>query len=323
MYWIAFLVPFIIVVAGLVLALTKRRSGVAVTVGADLLGAAALGRRRSSRRLRLALLLVPTVGGIIAAVIIASYQEDNGTDWLIGRTSFLIIAPTLITIVTVLVMAFVPRFAETIPRRTAELAVRTPFRYVSPAELVALIVAVVLLAASTLVFGILAAPNGDHLFYFYGHGYAGGGGIFPGFIYGVPVLLSLVMLIAAVGFSFRRIARAPRPTDEGLREADTAVRTVTTAGITAMASFAVTLTFAILILMASVAFWDVASGNQVDWYGNAVPANSTAQVLSVLSHFGVGLGIGAIIVAIYFLVHAISSAAGVAYRVSTRELVKA
>jgi hypothetical protein len=323
MYWIAFLVPLVIVVAGLVLSLARRSSGLAVTVGADLRDTAALGRRSSSRRLRLALLVIPTVGGVVAAAIIASYQEDNGTDWLLGRTSFLIIAPILITIVTVLVMAFFPRFTETNPRRTADLAVRSALSYVSRAALVTLIVAGVLLAASTLVFGFLALPNGDHLFYFYGHYYAGGGGMFPGFTYGLPVLVSLVLLIAAVGLSLRRIARAPRPTDDGLRDADTAVRTVTTASITAMASFAVALTFAIVVLIASISFWDVASGNQVDRYGNAVPVNSTAQVISVLSHFGVGLGIGVIIVAIYFLVHAVSSATGVAYRVSTGELVDA
>jgi hypothetical protein len=322
MYWIVVLVPFIIVVAGLVLALTKRRSGVAVTVGADLRGAADLGRQRSSRRLRLALLLIPTVGGVIAAAIIASYQDDTGTDWLLDRTSFLIITPILVTILTVLVMAFVPRFAERTSRRTAELALRSPLTYSSRPELRTLIVAGLLLAISTLVSGFLALPNGDMLFYFYGHYYAGGGGMFPGFTYGVPVLVSLVLLVAAVWLSLRRIARSPRPTDPGLREADAAVRTVTSAAVTAMASFAVALTLAIVVLMASIAFLDVADVHR-DLYGNTVPVNSTAQLLSVLSHFGVGLGIGVIVLAIYFLVHAISSAAGAAYRVSTRELVDA
>jgi len=323
MYWIALLVPFIIVVAGLILTLTKRRSSVAVTVGADLRGAADLGRRRSTRRLRLALLLIPTLGGVIAAAIIASYRDDTGTDWLLGRTSFLIITPILVTIVTVLVMAFVPRFAETVSRRTAELAVRLPSTYTQHPALATLIIAGVLLAASTLVFGVLALPNGDSLFYFYGHHYAGGGGMFPGFTYGVPVLVSLGLLVAAVWLSLWRIARGPRPTDNGLREADAAVRTVTAAAVIAMASFAVALTLAIVVLMASIAFWDVADGGQFDLHGNVVPVNSTAQMLSVLSRCGVGFGIGVIVVANYFLVHAISSAAGAAYRVSTQELVDA
>ncbi len=146
--------------------------------------------------------------------------------------------------------------------------------------------------------------------------------MFPGFTYGVPILVSLLLLVAAVWLSLWRIARSPRPTDEGLREADSAVRTVTTAAVMAMASFAVALTLAVVVLMASIAFVDVADVH-LDLYGNAVPVNSTAQMLSVLSHVGVGLGVGVLVVAIYFLVHAISSAAGAAYSVSTRELVDA
>ena len=97
---------------------------------------------------------------------------------------------------------------------------------------------------------------------------------------------------------------------------------MTTAAVIVMASFAVAFTIAIVDLMASIAFMDVADIHR-DLYGNAVRVNSTAQVLSALSHFGVGLGIGVIVIAIYFLVHAISSAAGAAYRVSTGELLDA
>ncbi len=323
MYWIAVVVPLIMVVAGLVLAVATRRSGAPVAVGANVRGVAELGRRRSSTRLRLALLLIPTIGGVVTSGVIASYKDDTGNDWLLGRTSFLMITPILITIVTVLVMTFVPRFAETTSRRAAELVVRSPLTYSSRPALATLIGGGILLVVSTVVFGILAWPNGDRLFYFYGHDYAGGGGMFPGFTYGVPVLVSLALLVTTVWLSLWQIARAPRPTDEGLREADAAVRIVTTTAVTAMASFAVALSFAIFVLMASIAFWDIANGGQVDQYGKAVPVNSTAQVLSVLSHVGVGLGAGALVVAIYFLVHAISSASGAAYRVSTREVVEA
>jgi hypothetical protein len=245
-------------------------------------------------------------------------------DGPLGRTSFLMITPLLVTIITVLVLTFVPKYAETTSRRSAEVVPRSPLTFSSRAALTTLLVMAILLAAATIVFGFLAWPHGESLFYFYGDNHAGGGGgEFPGFGFGVPVLVSLALLAAAVWLSLSRIARAPRPTDEGLREADAAVRTVTTATVTAMASFAVALSLGIVVLMASIAFWDVAGGSQVDISGNPIPVDSTAQVLSVLSHAGAGLGIGFLIVAIYFLVRAVSSASGSAYRVETPELVNA
>jgi hypothetical protein len=323
MYWIAFLIPFIMVIAGLILSVAQRRSVAVVTVGAAVRGAAQLGRRRSSKRLRLSLLLIPTGGGVIAAAIVAGYGQADGVDGPLGRTSFLMITPLLVTIITVVVLTFVPKYAETTSRRSAEVVPRSPLTFSSRAPLMTLLVMVVLLAAATIIFGFLAWPHGESLFYFYGDSHAGGGGEFPGFGFGVPVLVSLALLAAAVWMSLSRIARAPRPTNEGLREADAAVRTVTTATVTAMASFAVALSLGIVVLMASIAFWDVAGGNHVDISGNPVPVNSTAQVLSLLSHAGVGLGVGFLIVATYFLVHAVFSASGSAYRVETPELVNA
>ncbi len=323
MYWIAFLVPFIMVVAGLMFSITRRHSGAGIAIGADVRGAAELGRRRSSNRLRLSLLLIPTVGGVFAAVIIASYQDAHGVDGPLGRTSFLLITPLLVTVVTVVVLAFVPKYAEHTARRTADLVPRSPTTFSSRGPLMALLVTGILLAVVTIVFGLLAWPNGESLFYFYGDHYAGGGGEFPGFGFGVPVLVSLVLLAFAVWLALSRVARAPRPTDDGLREVDTAVRTVTTATITAMASFAVTLSLGLVVLMASISFWAVGDGGSVDAAGNPVPVNFAAQLLSVLSHAGVGLGVGCLIVAVYFLVHAVSSAMGRAYKVVTLELVSA
>jgi hypothetical protein len=322
MYWIALFVPFVMVVAGLIFSVTRRRSVTAVAVAADVRGAAELGRRRSSNRLRLGLLVIPMVGGVIAAAIIALYQDADGVDGPLGRTSFLLIAPLLVTIVTVLVLAFVPKDAETAARRAADLAPRSPWTFASGAALTTLLVMAIVLAAATTVFGLLAWPNGESLFYFYGGYFAGGGGPFPGFGFGVPILVTLVLLSAVVWLSFSRIARAPRPTDESLRAADAAVRRVTTETITAMASFAVTLTLAIVVLMASTAFWDVAREG-LDRAGNPVPVNFTADLLAVLSHAGIGLAVGCLIVAIYFLVHAVSSATGAAYRVVTPEIVSA
>jgi hypothetical protein len=59
--------------------------------------------------------------------------------------------------------------------------------------------------------------------------------------------------------------------------------------------------------MAGYAFWDVARVG-LDLHGNPVPVNGTAQLLAALSHAGVGAGLGFVVLAIYFLVRAVSSA---------------
>jgi hypothetical protein len=322
MYWIALILPLVIVVAGLVFFVARRAPLASVELSAQGNASASAGRRRSSARLRLTLLLIPTLGGIVVALVIASYRDADGIDGPLGRTSFLMISPLLVTTVIALLLAFVPRFGEKQTRRTAELSRRSPFTFVSrPAATVFIILAGVLIVATT-TFGILAWPNGEYLFYFYGGHFAGGGGEFPGFGFGVPILVSLVLLVLAVWLSLFRIARAPRPTDTALREADTAVRILTSSTILAIACFAIAVSLATVLIMAGVAFSDV-SHPSVDLHGNPVAINSTARTLAVLSSVGIGVGIGLIVVAIYFLVRSISLATRSPFAIPRKESVGA
>jgi hypothetical protein len=239
MYWIALLVPLLIVIAGLVFFVARRSPLASFEMSGEVAAAASAGRRRSSARLRLTLLLVPTVGGVLVSLIVASYQDADEVDGPLGRTSFLIIAPLLVTIVIALLLAFVPRFGESRVTRTAELSRRSALTFVTRPASIVLAILTLLLAIATIWFGVLAWPRGESLFYFYGGGIAGGGGEFPGFGYGVPILVSLAVLVVAVWISLFRVARAPRPTDVSLREADSAIRVLTSAAILAIASFAI------------------------------------------------------------------------------------
>lgn len=322
MYWVALLVPLLFVVAGLIFFVARRQPLVSLEMSAEIAAAAKAGHRRSSARLRLTLLLVPAVGGVAVSLIVASYQDADGIDGPLGRTSFLLISPLLVTIVIVLLLAFVPRFGETGVTRTAEISRRSPLSFVTRPATLGPIVLTVLLSAATLTFGMLAWPNGESLFYFYGGGYAGGGGEFPGFGFGVPILVSLALLFAAVWFSLFRVARAPRPSDNALREADTAVRTLTSASILAIASFAIAISLAIVLIMAGVAFWGVTDA-RVDLGGDPVAVNAMAQTLAALSRASVGLGVGFVILAIYFLVRTISLATRTPFRIARQERVRA
>lgn len=63
-------------------------------------------------------------------------------------------------------------------------------------------------------------------------------GPFPGWYYGVPVIISTVLLIIVVYWSLRRIAAAARPTSPGLFHLDTALRSLRTAFVMATSSAA-------------------------------------------------------------------------------------
>ncbi|NYJ17475.1 hypothetical protein [Nesterenkonia sandarakina] len=63
-------------------------------------------------------------------------------------------------------------------------------------------------------------------------------GPFPGWYYGVPVLVGTVLLIIVVYWSLRRIAAAPRPTSPALYDADTALRSRRTVFVMATSSAA-------------------------------------------------------------------------------------
>jgi hypothetical protein len=61
-------------------------------------------------------------------------------------------------------------------------------------------------------------------------------GPFPGWYYGVPVIISAVLLIVVVYLSLRRIAAVARPTSPALFDADTALRSLQTVFVMAASS---------------------------------------------------------------------------------------
>lgn len=69
-------------------------------------------------------------------------------------------------------------------------------------------------------------------------------GPFPGWYYGVPLIICTLLFIAAVYWSLRRTALAPRPTDANLFAVDTALRTLRTRFVMATSSAALGLQIA-------------------------------------------------------------------------------
>jgi hypothetical protein len=307
MYWVALLVPLLIVVAVMMFAIARRQPVVKLAGDVAIAASATSASRRSALRLRLVLLLTPTIVGAVAAAVIAAFGQSDSVGAPLGRTTFLLVTPALVATAAALLLGYVPAFGESPSARAAELTRRNIGSYANRGALTAFLVLEFLLIAAVLTFGLLAVPHTDSLFYFYSGGYAGGGGIFPGFGYGVPILVGLAVSGLAAGLALSRIARAPRPTNPALQAADDALRRLTSATVLAISSFTAALSLAVILLMAGYAFWDVARVG-LDLNGNPVPVNGTAQLLAALSHAGVGAGVGFVVLAIYFLVRAVSSA---------------
>jgi hypothetical protein len=307
MYWVALLVPLSIVAAAIVFAIARRRPVVRLAGDAVIAAAVAAVGRRSALRLRLVLLIAPTVVGALAAIVVAAFGQVDSVGGPLGRTTFLLITPALVGTVAAILLGYVPAFGESPTVREADLTRRNLGSYAGRGALVAFLALEFLLVAAVLTFGLIAAPHSDSLFYFYGGGYAGGGGIFPGFGYGIPLLVGLVVSGLAAGLALSRISRAPRPTNPALQTADDALRRLTCATVLAISSFAAALSLAIILLMAGYAFWDVARVG-FDLNGNPVPVDGTARLLAVLSRAAIGAGVGCAVLAICFLVRAVASA---------------
>ncbi|MCU1508989.1 MAG: hypothetical protein JWQ12_1254 [Glaciihabitans sp.] len=307
MYWVALLVPLLTVVAAMVFAAARRQPLVTLAGDADVAASATAASQRSALRLRLALLLTPTIVGVLAAAVIATFGQADAVGGPLGRTTFLLITPAVAASVAAVLLGYVPTFGESPSARVAELARRNIGSFAGRGPLIRFAVLEALLVVAVLAFGFLAAPHSTSLFYFYEGGMAGGGGTFPGFGYGIPVLIGVLVTGSVSALALAKIAGAPRPTNLELRAADDALRRLTSATVLAIASFAVAVSLAVILLMAGFSFWDVAAV-RLDFSGHPVPVNATAQFLAALSHAGVGAGVGFVVLAIYFLVRAVSSA---------------
>ena len=307
MYWVALLVPLLIVVAAVVFAIARRQPVVRLAGDAATAASVTAVGRRSSLRLRLVLVTTPAIVGALAAIVVASFGQADSVDGPLGRTTFLLITPALVGTVAAILLGYVPVFGESPTAREADLSRRNIGSYAGRRALTAFLVLGILLIAAVLTFGLLAAPHSNSLYYFYDRGLAGGGGIFPGFGYGVPILVAFVVSGLAAGLALSRIARAPRPTNPALQAADDALRRLTSETVLAISSFTAALSLAIILLMAGYAFWDVARVG-LDLNGTPVPVNGTAQFLATTSRAVVGAGVGFVVLAIYFLVRAVSSA---------------
>lgn len=120
-------------------------------------------------------------------------------------------------------------------------------------------------------------------------------GPFPGWYYGVPVMISTVLLIIVVYWSLRRIAAAARPTSPGLFHVDTTLRSLRTVFVMATSSAALAFQVAGLLAVTGnvlrVSHLDAVPTADTFATANTVPVEPghTLALIAILSSLAVAV----------------------------------
>ncbi len=124
-------------------------------------------------------------------------------------------------------------------------------------------------------------------------------GPFPGWYYGVPVMICTVLLVATVYWSLHRIARAPRPATADLFAVDTALRALRTRFVMTASSAALAFQVAGLALITGSVLRSAYQDSVPTPDVNAVPATVPVEPGSTL---GLVLILSALVIAVVAVV---------------------
>jgi hypothetical protein len=218
---------------------------------------------------------------ILAAVVVAiigvgalAGSPATGAGRVLGIVPLVAIGAAIL----VFVIMPTPEFLEPRSLRSAELSRRRPRDFVATRTLLAPAIAALALALALTVFSFIAEPDGQSISHTSGAVLADNGSMsstaspYPGYYYGIPILLALVVLCALTVAAIARIAAAPRPTDESLRAADDATRTLSIRAVTTAASSAAVFTLGAVLYIAAAATANV--GMRYEFRINSTPVES-------------------------------------------------
>jgi hypothetical protein len=253
---------------------------------------------------------------ILAATVVAivGVAATSGSG-VTGAGRALAVMPLLAVgaAILVFVVAPTPEFLEPRARRSAELSRRHPRNFVPTRTLLMPVIAAIVLTAALVVFWRVAEADGQTISHSFGVTLPDDGmvsstsGPFPGYYYGIPVLIALGLLCGLAALAFARIAAAPRPTDESLRAADDATRTLSIRAVSAAVTSAVVFTLGAVLLVAGSATRNV--GSQFTFRINAVPVESGSDMtLMALSTIEFVVGGVSLLVAVVLIAMAIGHA---------------
>ena len=236
---------------------------------------------------------VLTVIGV-AAVLGGAIALGTGVAQLASLEVFIPAVPLLLSMVGLGWFAYVPRFTEQLDAREASLEVRGFLSYAPRKPLVSAIAATTVLTVVVVVFGMSADRGGATIALT---------GPFPGWRYGILVLIALLLSAATVAAVLLRLSHAARPTDGRLRDADRALRVAAVRAVLTGFTAATTCTAGFVLVMGGLATGEAATGSVFDAAGQLLPAN---PMLGTVGAIELASGGTALTVAAILLVRTIS-----------------
>lgn len=305
---ITLLLPVLIAIAVIVIVARLGRDARVIRLSAPAAEAAQRASTRVQWRNRVAV-----VAGLLAAVAMGTVALGIPED--LGRA--VLLAPAVGATVAMVVFVLVPsaEFLESNAVRTADLSPRRAWDYarVWPAYAA--------LALPFVVLPLLALPaeaDGRTIGHHYGHQASSFSSPYPGWFYAVPILIAVVVLAALTDLALRRVARAPRPSDPALRDADEAVRTLAVRLVVAIAAAAALATTGVALTGAGIPSMNVADGVSaaIDGVDASIPRYAPLFALGVVE---LSLGVAALAAALALLLVAVRLATRRAFTVGAEK----
>lgn len=293
-------IPLVVIIAALALvwlAVARLRSTEAfrrVTVPAGLAPSLHAARRAFRRRAALATTAAVVVGALALAV---DHAMPAGYDLV-----FLLV-PALMSLAGLLVIAALPGVpvAESGSQRSADLAPRHPWSFAPAWARVLPATAGVLLLGVIVAFGLTSEAAEDGLFRAIridSGAYSSTATPYPGWYYGVPVLIVTVALAIAAATALARVAASARPTHTTLREADQVMRLLITRVIVKLTTGTFIVYLGGLMFMGGRAM-SAASGQWFDGsYAEIQPWFTVALTLFCVGLIVVGIGVALLLLAV-------------------------
>lgn len=195
---------------------------------------------------------------LLVGVVVAALTWQVGTWWPQGYGLAYALAASIGALAGLIAYNLYPRADWEPPageRAHAELTPRTPTSFARQWVFTLPLATSLSLIVGLVLTGLYSSTDGNGLHRIYQRRSLSGWGIengqvvdvqynlsstgpFPGWYYGVPVILSAVLLIVVVYWSLRSIAATARPTSPKLFDADTALRSLRTVFVMATSSAA-------------------------------------------------------------------------------------
>lgn len=245
---------------------------------------------------------------LAAATLVAVFLGTAGFSLAADLGRMLLLTPILAASAAIAFFVLAPTapFHEAAGTRSADLSPRRPWCFGPRWLFVVPAIAAAALLAVTVALGLAADADGRSISHDYGRG-ASGAGPFPGFFYGVPLLTAIAVLACVTALALVRIASAPRPSDESLREADATIRLLAIRVAMKSATSALVFTLGIVLLLAGSATHRVATGVQA-WVGSVDVSIPRDGMLITLGIIEFGSGVIALVTGAALLLWAVSDA---------------